>query len=303
MPTLNNIIGAVRELSYDRFPISLFILKQNPLGKTTINSTNFKVEEASVLLDHLLTGTLGQLTDALILNNPTIPLAFTGRFRSDEPITNLLIPISPTALNMALPLSIMGRYFNSDEGIKVFIREYFRRVYCLEFSTDLELDNYIQTLDYRAIRHLQLFTAILIVEFRRFYEYSATLFTGNMFSDGSGSLLSGSIGTTKPGDSVSVNIGSVFSLNDDLSEEGGSSSSQFAKDPSGIGADNPLDDTGFWYKLWLWLRSMLEKEYEDFSFRRDSGMWGVITLQKPIDYHTYFDSFPFTSGAKSRGIR
>lgn len=299
MSTTTEIVNAVRSLCYDRFPITVFTIKKSLTSVLNIGNnitfTNPTLNKAVGAND-----TLQTITDAFINNSTTIPIAYAPRYRYDEPVQNNFIPITSTTANVLENTPVQTKSFFHDNSIKIFLKQYFVIVYQGKtFADDAEMDTYIQTLDARAIRHMSIFTAILLVEYRRFYEYAATSFPGALFSDGSGTALTGQEGSSSDGDTVNINVGGVFSLTDDLDDNQDKSN----KDISAVGADNVLEDDGFWYKVWLWLRSLLEREFKDFYFRNDNVIEGSIILERPLDYMAYFGSWPFTSSPYVRNVR
>jgi len=304
------MVGTVRNFSYDRFPIVSFKLQKSTNKRLTVQNNTFRITKGTTTSAPSLfsqtfsdDSTFEELTDGLI--NAGFPLATTGRYRFDEFTKDEIVPIIPDDMvveNMKEEVPIFSKYFYSNKSIKNFIHQYFYRVYGKKtFADDAEMDLFIQTLEPIEYRHLQLFTAIMIVEFRRFSEYANVLFGGEIYSDGSGELLRGDIGTQYSGDSIDVSIGTVFNLRDNLDDS--RDNNKFDKDLSLPGSSNPIGDDGFWYRLWVWLISMLEDEYKDYSFRRETGMWGLVTLTKDLNYRAYFDSFPFTLSPFERGIR
>ena len=187
MPTLTDIVETVRSLCYDRFPISILSVKKNT--SLILNVSGDAISTANPTMSYTIedSHTLQDLADAFIKNSTTIPVAYLARYRFDEPVKGNLIPITATTANVLVHTPIQVKSFFHNESIVRFIKQYFTIVYdCKTFESDAALDTYIQELNAREIRHLTLFTAILLVEYRRFYEYAATAFSGDIFSDGSG---------------------------------------------------------------------------------------------------------------------
>ena len=70
-----------------------------------------------------------------------------------------------------------------------------------------------------------------------------------------------------------------------------------------VGSDNIWGDRySFWYKLMVYLRDLLETTFGDYSLRKDNVIPGYISLQRELDFRSYYDSYPFTLSPLSRGI-
>ena len=317
--TLREIMIAVRELTFDRFIIPAFAIKQAPdcyvnidkdftpdtegeneeviKGKLTIYkvietppdllvSKGYK-KEIIVDLPFNDYPTLEDIMNALIEAN--VVVAYTPYFRGTE-TSNVLIQVKDRELTD--DFTAFRRYFFSDEEIKEFIRYYYFRVLDIR---DVELtDDIVGRLIRPSEKHLAIWTAYHIVEKRRLYE-AASSAIGQSFTDGSdyvGSDTSSSIGTT-----TTTQIGSVFSITEDPT------TGYFYEDFNRVGSDNVLGDRySFWYKLMLYLRDLLETQFGDFSLRKDNVIPGYISLQRELDFRSYYDSYPFTLSPLSRGI-
>lgn len=233
--------------------------------------------------------------DSLIndLNANGYPTAYTGYYSSEDKPNSLLVQSNT---NMALNVSLYRRFFLSDFRIQNIIIDYYRIVLKITDMTLTELPTAILELEDWAIRHLILWVSISLVDMRRVAEMSASTFIGN-FSDGSGGVAGGS--NSQPGTSVTVNVGSVFSLTEDNSVTG----KFFNEDFNRVGSDNVLGDKmSFWYRLFLQLRKKIEGQFNDFYFRDDNVINGNITLEKDLNYLAYFDSYPYTFSPISRDI-
>lgn len=296
--TLTEIMVSIRELSFDRYPIPVFVLKQLATKAITNNSTSFDVHPLATPspADFAYTYTpnaaddkIQNLTDALIAAG--YPIAYTGYYSALDAPNSLLLT---TNASLATNLTFFRRFFLSDARIQGLIIDYFSKLDITLTSGDLT--TYLPDLSAFSVRHLTLWCAIQLVELRRISEMGASIFSGN-FTDGSGAIAGSNL--SSPGQNISVSIGSVFSLTDDNS----TTAQYFQEDFNRVGSDNVLGDKeSFWFKLYLWLRDKLEREFKDFQFRGDNVIFGRITLEKDLNFNTYFDSYPFTFSAHSRGI-
>lgn len=313
--TLNEIMLAVRELTFDRFIIPAFAIKQMgenyilnidktwtpkpedvPEGETPMLGNLYitKKETEEVLAEHIvdvpfyLYSTLEQVMDKLIESN--IIVAYTPYFRGTEP-SNVLIQVKDKELTE--DYTAFRRYFFSDEEILDMVRWYYWRVLDIK---DVDLtDEIVGRLKRPSEKHLTIWVSYYLVEKRRLYE-NATNAIGQSFTDGSD--YSGSTeASTGVGATTTVNIGSVFSVTEDPSQ------GYFYEDYNRVGSDNVWGDRySFWYKLMLYLRDLLETQFGDYSLRKDNVIPGYISLQRELDFRSYFDSYPFTLSPLSRGI-
>jgi hypothetical protein len=291
--TLSEIVIAVRELAFDRYPIPAIILK-NITGKfLTNNATHFKilataggtVEYTYTYAPDGATDTLQALTDDLLTNNRVF--SYTGYYSSFDKLDELLLYTDKPF--GTLPITMFRRYFMSDAKIIELILQYYKSVLGLEdTTTSVTLPTDVALLDSTTIHHLTLWVALNLVDARRLSEQAAMAFQMN-WSDGTGPVAGANLNT--PGQSVTVNIGSAFSLTDDNSVN----SNYFSADFNRIGSDNVLGDKeGWWFKLWLSLRARLERTFNDFSFRDNNAMQSTMTLQKDLNYLAYYESYPYT---------
>lgn len=312
---LEEITTAVRELSFDRFVVPAFAIRQmgencfidiDPeykpddvksdeayaKGKLSIysNSENAEGEtERKNIVDLPFNEyrTLEILMNALI--KAGIVVAYTPYFIGTEPSASLI-------LNKNKPLSedftVFRRNFFSDSEIVRTIEWYYAKVLEI-YGADVN-DELIGRLKRPAERHMAIWVAYHLVDKRRVYENAASS-VSQSFTDGSdyvGSSDNGGIGTT-----TTVQIGSVFSISEDPTR------GYFYEDFSRIGSDNFWGDRySFWYKLMIYLRDLLETQFGDYSLRKDTVMQGNIVLQRELDFRSYFDSYPFTLSPLSRGI-
>lgn len=291
--TLTDVLIAVRELSFDRFPLPSFTLQRKSGHTVTISPTNLVIKQNNtpiVTAPFSTYSTLQALTDYLV--SQEIVLSYSGYFIATERAVYLL---RSTDAALSKPTVILRRFFFSDEVLKNIIIEYYSKVLSMTVAVE-DLADEIERLDSNTSRHLTLWCAIIAVKNRRIYEVSASTFD-EYFTDGSGGVMRGNAGL--PGNSVSVNIGGVFTLQ----EENTANSDYFSSSYNLPGSDNVLGDKeSFWFKLYLHLREFIEVEFKDNSFRPDAGMFTDIKLEKPINLRTYFDSYPYTISPLARGI-
>lgn len=77
----------------------------------------------------------------------------------------------------------------------------------------------------------------------------------------------------------------------------------FATDFNKVGSDQFWGDRfSFWYRLSLYLRDLLETQFGDFSLRKDNVIPGKLQLEDPLRFRQYFDSYPFVVSPLTRGI-
>lgn len=324
--TLNEIMTAVRELTFDRFIIPAFAIKQMgenffldidktfepvmPLpepddepveiikGKLSLykvvkqvnpdTEVEEDIKEPIVDLPFMSYPTLEDLMNALIEAN--IIVAYTPYFRGTEPST-VLIQVKDKELTE--DYTTFRRYFFSDEEIKDMIRWYYFVVLDIK---DVDLtDEIVGKLVRPSEKHMAIRVSYYLVDKRRLYENAANAI-GQSFTDGSD--YSGSTdASTGVGTTTTVNIGSVFSITEDPSQ------GYFYEDYNRVGSDNVWGDRySFWYKLMLYLRDLLETQFGDYSLRKDNVIPGWISLQRELDFRSYFDSYPFVLSPLSRGI-
>ena len=317
--TLNEIMIAVRELTFDRFIIPAFAVKQMPgcyvnIDKTFVPEIEDPTEEVikgkftlykiakgdsdddvfeepkkEIIVDLPFNDypTLEDIMNALIEAN--VVVAYTPYFRGAEP-SNILIQVRSKELTE--DFTAFRRYFFSDDEIQEMIRWYYNRV--LEIPNANLTDEIVGKLIRPSEKHLAIWVAYHIVEKRRLYE-AASSAIGQSFTDGSdyvGSNLADATGTT-----TTTQIGSVFTVTEDPTK------GYFYEDFNRVGSDNVLGDRySFWYKLMLYLRDLMETQFGDYSLRKDQVIPGYISLQREFDFRSYYDSYPFVLSPLSRGI-
>lgn len=305
--TLDEIMTAVREITFDRFIIPAFALKEMGAGTFVSIDKTFvpKVEEP---VEDVIKGrlcvyknieqpivdlafhtyrTMESLMEALI--NSGIVVAYTPYFRGTE-LSKNLIPV--TSSHLIESFTAFRRYFFSDEEIAELIRWYYFKV--LDIPNVSLSSDIVGRLQRPSEKHMALWVAYHICEKRRLYE-SAAGSIGQTFTDGSdyvGSNMSESTGTT-----TTTQIGSVFTITEDPTK------GYFYEDFNRVGSDNVLGDRySFWYRLQIWIRQQLEEMFGDYSLRKDNVIPGYISLQRELDFRSYYDSYPFTLSPLSRGI-
>ena len=305
---------AVREITFDRFIVPAFALKEmgegvfvsvdkdfTPLtegeesevikGRLVItrksSDTEEPTEENIVSLTFQEYPTMEGLLEALIAND--IIVSYTPYFRGEEPSTSL---IKVTDKELTENVTLFRRYFFSDEEIEKWIQWYYWRV--LDIPNAEINDEIIGRLVRPSEKHMALWVSYYLVGRRRLFEIAAGSI-GQSFTDGSdyvGSDLSDSTGTT-----TTTQIGSVFTITEDPTK------GYFYEDFNRVGSDNVLGDRySFWYRLQLWIRETLEEMFGDYSLRKDQVIPGYIELQRELDFRSYYDSYPFTLSPLSRGI-
>jgi hypothetical protein len=300
MATLTEILVSVRELTYDRYPIPVFLLKAKTGKFVTNNSSEFKVLPApnSNTPDFTYTYSPNENTDKIdnlltALINGGYPVAFTGYYKPNEIVKNI---IKFTNAPLSTNLTFLRRFFLHDEEILDIIIDYYRIVLRMPDEDYNSLLTSVTTLDEYSTKHLVLWVSIQAIEKRRVSEVGV-LATSLNFTDGQG-LNVGGITPFNP-ESITVNVGSVFSIQDDNTM----TAQYFSEDFNRVGSDNVLGDkNSFWFKIFLWLRKKLESEYQDFYFRDDNVIFGNIRLTKDSNYLSYFDSYPYTFSPLSRNI-
>ena len=315
--TLNEVMMAVRELTFDRFIIPAFAIKQMGAnfyldidktfspeidgdieevikGKLTIYKVTDTAETESEeptkeLIVELAFNdypTLEDIMNALIEAN--VVVAYTPYFRGTEPSTSL---IQVKDKELTEDFTAFRRYFFSDEEIEEMTRWYYFVVLDIK---DVDLtDETIGKLIRPSEKHLAIWVSYYLVDKRRLYENAAKAI-GQTFTDGSD--YTGSSDTTT-GTVTTIQIGSVFNITEDPN------TGYFYEDFNRVGSDNVWGDRySFWYRLMLYLRDLLETQFGDYSLRKDNVIPGYISLQRELDFRSYYDSYPFTLSPLSRGI-
>lgn len=311
---MNEIMTAVREITFDRFIVPAFALKEmgegvfvtidksyTPEGedekavkgrfymhrKTADATTGESTDETIVSLTFHDYPNMESLLEALIANN--IVLSYTPYFRGEEPTSSL---IQIANVELTTNLTLFRRYFFSDDEIIKWIQWYYWRV--LDIPNAEITDELVGKLIRPSEKHLALWVSYQLVGRRRLFEIAAGSI-GQSFTDGSdytGSDLSDSTGTT-----TTTQIGSVFTITEDPTK------GYFYEDFNRVGSENVLGDRySFWYRLQLWIREQLEETFGDYSLRKDNVIPGYIELQRELDFRSYYDSYPFTLSPLSRGI-
>lgn len=283
------ILSTIRGHIFDRYPIHTLTVDKMVGSTFSLNSTRLRVNNNAdpILLDVDMTDkTWLDLFESLLGVN--VNTAFTASYRGDEPLGSV---ISVSNIPMTSEIKIYSKTFYSEKTLLEFIQLYLVRVLGYpETNIENEMDSILEEFNGRAFEHLCLYAAIMLVDYRRVFAYAQTIFDGTIFADGSGKDLTAAI--LGDIDNVTVNIGDVFSLQDGSGREDKYPTSD---DGTKIGSENFFGDTdSFWYKLFLWLRDRLEQGFSDFSFRKNNGLWSRVTLDKPLSYYQYFDSYPYT---------
>lgn len=289
---------AVRELTFDRFIIPAFAIKQKDgcdiiVQPTTegdsqarLEITNAETSETVFVAYFSECDTMEKLMNKLI--DSSIIVAFTPYFRGEEPTSSLI----KVTKSLNEDFTAFRRYFFSDNTIKDMIRWYYQRVLDI---IDVNLtDDIVSKLIRPSEKHLAIWVSYFLIDKRRMYE-SAAQTIGQTFTDGSNYV--GSTDSSGAGITTTVQIGSVFSIQEDPSK------GYYYEDFNRVGSDNVWGDRySFWYKLMLYLRGLLEDIFGDYSLRKDNVIPGYIVLSRELDFRSYYDSYPFTLSPLSRGI-
>lgn len=289
---------AVRELTFDRFIIPAFAIKQKDgcdivVQPTTegdsqarLEITNVETSETVFVAYFSECDTMEKLMNKLI--DSGIIVAYTPYFRGEEPTSSLI----KVTKSLNEDFTAFRRYFFSDNTIKDMIRWYYQRV--LDIINVNLTDDIVGKLIRPSEKHLAIWVSYFLVDKRRMYE-SAAQAIGQTFTDGSNYV--GSTDSSGAGITTTVQIGSVFSIQEDPSK------GYYYEDFNRVGSDNVWGDRySFWYKLMLYLRGLLEDIFGDYSLRKDNVIPGYIVLSRELDFRSYYDSYPFTLSPLSRGI-
>lgn len=297
---LDKMTSLIRTYMYDNYPVHILTVgekadKNLSLTDEALTLTTISTETVVFKEENIGDKNCQLLFEKLLGSN--IPTAFSASFRGEEFLKNVVNFDAP----LTGELKIYTKKFYSDLVVFDFIKLYLTRY--LQYPGDKTDEEYKEILDefkQREYDHLCIYVAILMVDYRRVSAYAQQFFNGSIFADGSGS----DINAVTNGDfeSVSVNIGDVFNLT-----EGNGYNSKFptTDDGTAIGSENFFGDfDSFWYRIFLWLRDKLEQGYNDFSFRKNNGLWSDTILDKPLTYYQYFDSYPYPEQARQvrRGL-
>lgn len=295
--TKEDIVKAVRELSFDRFFIPGIALKALPGHTLTISTTQFKIlraDNSTLYLGDLTTlTTFDMLTTSLIAAG--IVISYTPYYNGEES-TQQFIPVS--AVSMAGDYTAYKKFFFSDQAIYEWMQYYYLSVLAIRIPTDTllaDLDVWVPKLIYPNEQHVALKIAYWLVDKRRMYEY-ASEHVGLNYTDGS--AYSSSTSPSGSTESVTVQIGSVFTLTEN--PHNGELTEQF----NSVGSDNVLGDKySFWYRLSLYLRSKIEMEFGDYSLRPDQVINSNSEPDRTdLNFRSYYDSYPFRISPLIRGL-
>lgn len=299
MTQLSEILTTVRELIFDRFIIPGIALRALPGHSVEVTPATFKIRK-DVGSTITYQGDLTVLTTFQLLAENLISsgviISYTPYFNGAESVQTL-IPTVYTPLGM--DHTLYRKFFFSDREIRKEILYYYYKVLgfkidnTAETANSVTLDLIIPKLIFPSERHLCYRVAYFLVEKRRSYEAAAT-FIGQSYTDGTGYDASNC--NTGNG-STTVQIGSVFTLQEDVT------TGFFYEDYNRVGSDNTWGDKySFWFKLMLYLRGKLEEEFGDYSLRPDNIMVSHSSLEKGVNFRSYYDSYPFTLSPLTRGI-
>jgi hypothetical protein len=303
MPTsLASFINSVRELTFDRFVTPTFFVKAKDGYFLTIDETGIKILTPEVTVEETDTATVEDkvvdkfpfavyktfqdIYNAFIVSQNRYILNYTSTFISTEP-SNTLFPMLRRPIGQLTP--VYRRNYFSDYYLKGIMKEYFEIVMDRNYTVE-QIEGLFTGVDSTQVRHMALWVAYHAVDKRRIYELSSTSL--GQSSDGE----SGFISTSSSPGQMTVQIGDVFTLNEQGPQQ----------DIAGlgtIGQDNVLGDHNtFWYRLQLHLRDRIEQLFGDTSLRKDTVIQGNITLEKLTNHFGYFDSYPYTLSPGTRNI-
>lgn len=302
--TLDEIVTSIRELTFDRFVIPAFAIKQmEGYDLSIVRSTNTKsgsltihkaedgeVKDNDIVANFAEVTTMSELMDFLIEHN--IIVAYTPFFRDNVSVEQLL-PCKNKNLSDE-DVTIFRKYFFVEDDIKKLMVMYYWKVLdCFNVTEEDITDELVGHLVRPSEKHLVLWVSYFIVDKRRLYEAAAKK-VGLTFTDGSDYDSSANAdGAT----STTVNIGSVFTITEDSGS--GDLNDEFYM----VGSDNIWGDRySFWYRLQCYIRDLLEQLFEDFSLRKNQVIEGITELRRELDFRAYYDSYPFTLSPLSRGI-
>lgn len=249
-----------------------------------------------VFLDFVSFPTIKSVTDALNEDLNRFSLSYSASWIPSDP-SNSLLTLSSTPISEAIP--IFRKYFFSDERVILrFVQRYFMmvlQVSCADMKT-IDLETEVSQFTCQRPDHMSTWIAYWMVNERRMFEMAAEMLGQSTFSF---SNQQGIVGVSSTNGTVEMSIGDVFRLTDNTNQDDYNE----RENPAGIGADNVLGDAkSFWYKLELWLRSLLERLYGDYSLRQDNVMMGNISLEKNQNFYAYFDNYPYTISPLAREV-
>ena len=217
--TLNEIMTAVRELTFDRFIIPAFAIKQKDGCNIIVQPTTEGDSQARLEITKAETSetvfvvyfsecdTMEKLMNKLI--DSGIIVAYTPYFRGEEPTSSLI----KVTKSLNEDFTAFRRYFFSDNTIKDMIRWYYQRV--LDIINVNLTDDIVGRLTRPSEKHLAIWVSYFLIDKRRMYE-SAAQTIGQTFTDGSNYV--GSTDSSGAGITTTVQIGSVFSIQEDPSK-------------------------------------------------------------------------------------
>ena len=303
---LSAITEAIREMSFDRFTTPSLFIKGGVSDFVRVASDRIEVsnQDGSTVYETFLYSTyetIGAITEALMQSNRNYTLQYAGAYIPSEP-SSAMLPMS--RFNVAEFKPLFRTRFFSDTAIFETIKDYYLRVLTygsmvsrriLESATDEEITDVVEDLGPQQTKHLVLWCAYQLVDKRRLYEAASEYISQSNYEGMSGA---GVVVTGGGSSSIRVNIGDVFTLEEQLGDS-------FNKNetPNQVGADNVLGDArSFWYRLMLWLRKQIEDIYGDFSLRPNQAFAGTIDLERPLNFYAYFDSYPYYISPLTRRI-
>ena len=324
MANYADIIAKIRELSFDRFITPSFFIRarSNATDVTiTIATDRLTITKGTTTKDYLYTTypTLDTLINAL-MSDTNVEAIYAGSFIPSEPTTSLFAKAST---NLSTYVPVFRVYYFSTTFIEKWFKEYLRLIinapiakYSNATTQDFT-DGFADTVafDYNREMHMCLWVAYQLVGDRRLYELASQNLIQSTLGGNPDQLQNldiidaSSFSLTGPGSDIQVQVGDVFTLNEDKNTELGIyNSGEIPKDmvpPWGVGSDNNLMDYySFWYRLQLWLRDRLEMQCGDYSLRKDTVLNGRVSLdpRSSNKFYSYFDSYPWVFSPYLRGV-
>lgn len=282
----------IRKIIYDSYPIRTFVFKPKEDRYITISSSEFVLKNSlgEILFDASFENypDMGSLAKAFLEVQPSVVFGITPLFSHEYPTKNTL------KLEAALTeeISWYRHNFFSDEQIYFVVNRYMD-IHFPEYIGESTENKILMALipNSRQYRHCILWCGFNLLYERRVSEFmSARLSTS--FSDGSAIL-----SAENYKGSINVSIGSVFSISDELSP------SVLEDKFNRVGSESQLGDTdSVWFRLQMYIRSLMENEFADFSLRPNEVMQSTIILERPLDFFSYFGSYPFVTSPDPREV-
>lgn len=311
--TISELTLKVREASFDRYPMQQLYLKKtdspswrfsiSDLGVKIVDTANNNLEKFFLPKANYtyIKDVVAAIDTANAQNN--LGLSYAKTFGYNE---NLVVEtdIYPMSSLLSEVLSINAKFWVTTE----MVREVFYRYLVVRKIIDPryydinapEIDEALGTADYHIKNHIIWWCSFYIVEKRRLIEMANNLSDVVFTNDSSSFSGYQATGITKDFGSLNVQLADVFSLQvPDIA----SVNNQAGMSKNSVGDDNLLGDAGFWWKLQMYLRALLERDYSDFSLRPNQIMTGQMWLDKESNINAHYDTFPYEIYTRTRPIR